>query len=45
MLGLTDVVYKDAAGTVTQQVHYTYHAINRRVSQSIDSTGSGTYCQ
>jgi RHS repeat-associated protein len=40
---LTDVTYKTSGGTTTEHVHYTYHPLNRRISQSIDSNGDGTY--
>ena len=40
---LTDITYKDSRGTTTKHIHYTYDVFNRRIGQSIDSAGTGTY--
>src|SRR5207302_7870299 len=39
---LTDVVDRDGTGRTTRTVHYTYDALNRRISESVDgSPGQG----
>jgi len=40
---LTDVVNKNASGTVTQKVQYQYDVFGRRIGKKIDATGDGTY--
>jgi len=40
---LTDVVNKNASGTVTKPVQYKYDVFDRRIGKKIDATGDGTY--
>ncbi len=40
---LTSVVSKTAAGVMTSQEQYTYHAFDQRISQSIDANGDGVF--
>jgi RHS repeat-associated protein len=40
---LTDVVYKNASGTVTLKIQYTYDVFNRRIGKKLDTNGDGTY--
>ncbi|MBL8815478.1 MAG: RHS repeat protein, partial [Planctomyces sp.] len=40
---LTDVVFKNAGGTVTKKVQYQYDVFNRRIGKKVDSNGDSTY--
>ena len=40
---LTDVVFKNASGTVTKKIQYKYDVFNRRIGRKMDATGDGTY--
>ncbi|MEJ7591978.1 MAG: RHS repeat-associated core domain-containing protein [Planctomycetaceae bacterium] len=40
---LTDVVFKNASGTVTKKVQYQYDVFDRRIGKKIDATGDGMY--
>jgi RHS repeat-associated protein len=38
---LTGVVTKNAAGAIIKESHYTYDALDRRITKSVDSDGAG----
>lgn len=42
---LTDVDFYDNNNVLTKHVHYTYDVFNNLLSQSLDSTGAGSYNQ
>ncbi len=40
---MTDVRLLDSGGVLTKHIQYGYDALNRRVSESIDADGDGTF--
>jgi RHS repeat-associated protein len=40
---LTQVTFKNNAGTVTKRVSYDYDVFDRRIAKDVDSTGDGTF--
>ncbi|MGB8699715.1 MAG: RHS repeat-associated core domain-containing protein, partial [Thermosynechococcaceae cyanobacterium] len=38
---LTQVLFKNATGTITKQVNFIYDALNRRIEKKVDPDGSG----